>query len=171
MRFELGDPKEENEKIYYDRVYNRSKTLFSAVHHAHDELFIVAHDYQIVGARKRWRRAKLVTSFLREKNMKYTMQHQLLPFNEDEDEVYTHQFSLKCRVKDINEKALIKALFASNMSWIYFVNITKGTIFHIYDDRGCDLVATKKEAIRGIYNEYNDWILNYDKKKIDDVFQ
>uniref|UniRef100_UPI00403F1FB3 DUF3885 domain-containing protein n=1 Tax=Lysinibacillus sp. Y5S-8 TaxID=3122488 RepID=UPI00403F1FB3 len=54
---------------------------------------------------------------------------------------------------------------------IYFLNIKKKTIFHVYDDRGCDLLATSPESIRDIYYTYNDWILDYDKDKIDKVFK
>ncbi len=32
---------------------------------------------------------------------------------------------------------------------IYFLNIKRATIFHVYDDRGCDLLATSPEAIQG----------------------
>ena len=171
LRFELGNPKEENDKLYFQGVYNRAKTLFTALHNENDELFIVAHDYQSICPKWKWKRAKLFTTFLKEKNLKYKIQHQILPFDEEFDEFYKHQFSLKCRVKDVNHRRLISSFFTSNMSWIYFVNITKGTIFHIYDDRGCDLVAVKEESIDGIYHQYNEWILDYDREKIDNVFK
>ncbi|WP_249662566.1 DUF3885 domain-containing protein, partial [Lysinibacillus fusiformis] len=51
------------------------------------------------------------------------------------------------------------------------LNIKKKTIFHVFDDRGCDLLATSPECIRDIYYTYNDWILDYDKDKIDIVFK
>jgi len=44
------------------------------------------------------------------------------------------------------------------------------TIIHVYDDRGCDLLATSPETIRNMYETYNDWILDYDKPEIDKVF-
>ncbi|QCR31010.1 DUF3885 domain-containing protein [Lysinibacillus sp. SGAir0095] len=172
LRFELGNPKEENDKVYFERVYNRAKTLFSATHQENDELFIVAHDYQLINDKRKGKRTKLFTSFLKEKNLKYNIQHQILPSDRgDDDDICKHQYSLTCQVKDLYHKRLINAFFATNMTWLYFVNVTKGTIFHIYDDRGCDLVATKKEAIQGIYLQYNDWILNYDREKIDEVFK
>ncbi|WP_425323738.1 DUF3885 domain-containing protein [Heyndrickxia oleronia] len=38
---------------------------------------------------------------------------------------------------------------------IYFFNIHKETIFQIYDDTGCDLLSTKPDTIRDIYERYN----------------
>ncbi|MEH7892581.1 DUF3885 domain-containing protein, partial [Bacillus thuringiensis] len=35
---------------------------------------------------------------------------------------------------------------------------------------GCDVLATSPDTIRDIYNTYNDWILEYDRNKIDKVF-
>ncbi|MBQ0141043.1 MAG: DUF3885 domain-containing protein [Kurthia sp.] len=42
---------------------------------------------------------------------------------------------------------------------VYFINIHRQTIFHVYDDRGCDLLATFPETIKDMYHKYNDWIL------------
>lgn len=171
LRFELGNPKEEDDKVYFDRVIKRAKALFSALHNADDELFIVAHDYQLVGVKRKGKRPKLFTSYLRDKNVKYRIQHRIVPHEEDDMEVCKHQFSLRCQVKDLHHQRLVEALFNAAMPWIYFVNLTKGTIFHIYDDRGGDLVAAKKETIEGIYNKYNNWILDYDRDKMDELFK
>jgi hypothetical protein len=56
------------------------------------------------------------------------------------------------------------------MPRLYFINIKKETIFSIYDNRGCDLVATNKESIEAIYNDFNDWILDYDRSHINQLF-
>ncbi|MBD3108934.1 DUF3885 domain-containing protein [Bacillus sp. AGMB 02131] len=52
----------------------------------------------------------------------------------------------------------------------YFININRKTIFHIYDDRGCDLIAASADSIREIYEQYNDWILDYDRHRIGQLF-
>ena len=53
---------------------------------------------------------------------------------------------------------------------VYFININRKTIFHVYDDRGCDLLATSSATIRDVYSRYNDWILDYDRPEIEKVF-
>ena len=53
---------------------------------------------------------------------------------------------------------------------IYFVNIDKKHIFNAYDDRGVDIVAAVKETLRPIYEKYNNWLLDYDRKEMDNLF-
>lgn len=57
--------------------------------------------------------------------------------------------------------------FVSN---VYFSNTHHFLLFHLYDDRGADLVAANRKLLRPIYEKYNDWILDYDRAKIDGVF-
>lgn len=54
---------------------------------------------------------------------------------------------------------------------VYVINIQKKTIFHTYDDRGCDVLATSPAAIKEIYTKYSDWILDYDRVEIDKIFE
>jgi len=44
-------------------------------------------------------------------------------------------------------------------------------IYHLYDDRGCDVIASNKENLRPLYEELNDWILDYDREQIDTIFK
>jgi hypothetical protein len=57
--------------------------------------------------------------------------------------------------------------FVSN---VYFADTHNSILFHLYDDRGADLVATDKEFLRPIYEKFNSWILDYDREKIDAIF-
>ncbi|WP_233353510.1 DUF3885 domain-containing protein [Photobacterium chitinilyticum] len=52
----------------------------------------------------------------------------------------------------------------------YIKNHTQGLVFHIYDDRGMDLVANEKEALQGIYCAHYNWLLKYDLEHMDSVF-
>jgi len=54
---------------------------------------------------------------------------------------------------------------------VYFVNIDKKLIFHMYDDRGLDLISADKEKLRPIYKKHNDLILDYDRERIDKQFE
>jgi hypothetical protein len=53
---------------------------------------------------------------------------------------------------------------------VYFVHIKNEIIFNMYDDRGFDIVGTKREAVEPFYRNYNDWLLDYDRGKMDGVF-
>lgn len=56
-------------------------------------------------------------------------------------------------------------------SSVYFVCSHDNVLFHLYDDRGADLCAEKTESILHIYNNLNDLILEYDREKIDSIFE
>lgn len=53
---------------------------------------------------------------------------------------------------------------------VYFIHIKKEIIFNMYDDRGLDIVATNKETLSPLYKEYNEWLLDCDREKMDKIF-
>lgn len=70
-------------------------------------------------------------------------------------------------------KEIIKADFSgiSELSSnVYFTHTGDVYLYHVYDDRGADLVAESKEILRPIYDEFNSWILEYDRKQIEKQF-
>lgn len=86
--------------------------------------------------------------------------------------------TLKCNVSDVKYINMIKAICNHYMDFqpkiyhdVFFINKTKNTIFHIYDDRGCDVLSSDKESIGHLYKNYNDWILDYGRSAIDKTFQ
>ena len=53
----------------------------------------------------------------------------------------------------------------------YFINKSKEIIINLYDDRGMDVIATNKNKLKDLYHNYNQWILDYDRDKIDKLFK
>ena len=51
---------------------------------------------------------------------------------------------------------------------VFFCPLTTNAL-HIYDDRGCDIWSNDKETLRIIYKSLNDWILDYNRKEIDET--
>lgn len=52
----------------------------------------------------------------------------------------------------------------------FFIDFEKEIIFHLYDDRGLDIVSNKKEALQECYKKYSKWILEHNRKEIDEIF-
>lgn len=83
------------------------------------------------------------------------------------------------KLQDFQPDGLLSAIIAADLgsgnyfltSSVYFVCTKDNVLFHLYDDRGADLAAAKKETIRHIYNELNDLILDYDQNQIDAIFK
>ena len=53
---------------------------------------------------------------------------------------------------------------------IFFLNQRTGIIFHMYDDRGIDIIAPTASVLQHIYELHKDLILDYDQEKIAAVF-
>ena len=185
IRFKLGvdydsDYCYENSP-YLKGVYKRAITLFKTLHLQEDEIFVVANvnDFGDYAAFKG--KLNIFSKYIQDKSVLNKLTHTTLPYifsEDDEDGKYkTHRFILKCKTSEIKYIPLLKAICNQDMGIkpkiyhdVFFINIKKETIFHVYDDRGCDLLATSPETIRDIYDKYNDWILDYDRNEIDQVF-
>lgn len=186
IRFELGvEWKREYDypnNPYLQGVYKRAITLFKSLHSPTDDIFIVV-DTNVFDKGKNFKyKLKNFSPYVNEKSLLYRLNHKIIPYifpEDDEEGTYkTHRFTLKCKTSDFKYVSMLKAICNQDLGInpsifhrVYFININKKTIFHVYDDRGCDLLATSPETIRDVYNEYNDWILDYDKDEIDKLFK
>lgn len=181
IRFELGvdydsDFAYENSP-YLQGVYKRAITLFKSLHSNNDDIYIVvdvsdyADDFKL--------KSKTFSRYIKGKSVLYGLNQKTIIHDDDEEGTYkTHRFTLKCKTSDFKYISMLKAICNQDMgirpsifNMVYFININRKTIFHVYDDRGCDLLATSRETIRDVYDKYNDWILAYDRNEIDGVFK
>ncbi|WP_420874685.1 DUF3885 domain-containing protein [Paenibacillus polysaccharolyticus] len=98
--------------------------------------------------------------------------------NEETLELTGHDrfYSLECTPSKIDYIDILGLLggFSQSGSYlssrIYFIDQQSQLVFHIYD-RGLDIVSPIKEVLVYLYKEFNDWILDYDRKEIDKVFK
>lgn len=169
---------------YFGEVHKRSVALFEAAFNIDDDLFIVIMDH-------RYKRAKIrlgnycfkQIGDLDCRHIGYQKIHKLYDRKDRYDirniaivESITEKLKYKNILKatgntDFSERQprLDKnGVFTSKE--IYFINIDKKIIFHMYDDRGLDIVAHDLEQLRPIYNKFNDWLLEINKEKIDGLF-
>ncbi len=54
---------------------------------------------------------------------------------------------------------------------LFFVDCKNHVIYHPYDEGGADVTALDARTIFYLYRELNDWILNFDRERIDQVFK
>lgn len=53
---------------------------------------------------------------------------------------------------------------------VYMLDLERKIILQVYDDRGMDVVATRVQPLRPFYRKFSNWILDYDRERIDKVF-
>lgn len=185
LRFEISHPTGDEELA---QAFYRSTKLFNEVFDEKDQMGIVTNIYSSRGSTYLQRRPlNVYRKYIKSQKLRYKLQYQQLQGawdKEDEEENLCHRFTLICQKRDIQYAQLLKAIcyedFAhpstilksdSRMGYdLYFINLTKKMIFHLYDDRGCDIIAADVISLKHLYLDYNEWILNYDRTAIDQVF-
>jgi hypothetical protein len=189
IRFEISHPcLSSDDPENMKQTFERAITLFHEVCEEQDELLIVTD----VHAVKRdlllqQQPLNVYLKYIKDKQKLYKLQHEQVRnlFEDEEEQLVTHRFVLPCRKSELKYAQLLQAISYEDFRHpstilknkpqhgydIYFVNRSKKIIYHLYDDRGCDIVAGDKEALRFLYENYNAWILDYDRKEIDQLFQ
>lgn len=83
----------------------------------------------------------------------------------------------KLQVKNINIKNILTGIANTEMGFepsidqlVFFFDPSTDRAFQMYDDRGCYVWSNKAENIRDIYIKRNNWIVDYDRKEIDQYF-
>jgi Domain of unknown function (DUF3885) len=182
LRFELGaDLKLEEGRMV--QVYSRAHALFDFVHQPNDEIFLVVNAHRYCGndgVEGYDEPTKVFEQYLNRRQLQRVIDCIRLPalyLDGEDNDVWTDRYCLRCKTSDIKVHDLLDAIANLDMGIepqvedeCYFVNIERGTIFHLYDDRGLDIVASEKHALYDAYLQYNHWILDYDRERIDNIF-
>lgn len=184
LRFNL-QVGETNTDDYFAEVYKRATHLFKSSFDSNDQLLLVFFDYK-------YRRRKIRFSnyiFKQINNLKkaevsYLKAKRLYEPNDKFD--IRNIALIKLTADRINYGNILSAIGHSDFpprrprldkngvftnKEIYFINIDKKLIFHMYDDRGLDMISADLDSLRPIYKEYNDWILDCNKNEIDKQFE
>ena len=177
LRFELGvshsDLPAYLDVEYLQTAKQRARELFFSVHDKSDQLIMICDVYTYRG---HVRKPRAFRPYVKNVNSLKEIHYQLSEM-EDDPNVHQHRFILPCTYDEIYIEKLINSICNADMGKkpstpnnYFIVNLTKETMFHVYDDRGCDLIASKKEKINQQYIRYNSWILDYDREEIDKTF-
>ncbi|MFP3845670.1 DUF3885 domain-containing protein [Priestia filamentosa] len=194
IRFEMSNPSiSYYEKEHLEQAFHRSIRLFENVFGEKDEILFVTDVHTTnkdLFLQKR--PLNVYLKYIKDKQRLLQLSHQPLPYVfqdeneiEEDDQFTTHRFVLSCKKTELKYVQLLKAISYEDFAHpstilktnpksgydIYLVNLSKRMIFHLYDDRGCDVLASNKESLCFLYEEYNHWILDYDREEIDLVFK
>ncbi|KGL41318.1 hypothetical protein BMT55_03410 [Listeria newyorkensis] len=155
IRFELGDPAEMDEEIYFKRVNYRAKRLFQEIFEPSDLIYLVVD-----------KDTDSIRRYLKNKNLKYSLSMDS-----------NSRIILKCKIEDLRCIRMLQAILNVDLirkprlrGQCWFINTRTNIIFHAYDDRGLDIVGNEASLLRSLYTQYQDWILDYDRAQIDHYF-
>ncbi|MFV8347458.1 DUF3885 domain-containing protein [Flavobacterium sp. ZB4P13] len=170
---------------YFQEVTRRASTIFQSAFETSDQVFLVFMDYKYKRRKIRFSNFtfKQIDNLIKTE-VSYSKEKRLY---EPDDKFDIRNIAIiKTTTHKINYKNILTAIGHSDFpprqprldencaftsKEIYFINIDKELIFHMYDDRGLDIISTDIETIKPIYKKHNDWILDYDRKQIDKQFK
>lgn len=181
LRFDLQVGNTNTDK-YFKEIAKRATAIFETAFDKSDKVFFVFMDYK-------YKRRKIRLGNFAFKQINNLNKAEVLYSTEKSLYESGGNFAIavvKLTADRINHKNILTAIGHSDFSSrqprldtggfltskeVYFMNIDKKLIFHMYDDRGLDVIAADKETIKPIYTKHNDWILDYDREQIDAQFK
>jgi hypothetical protein len=183
IRFEIGNPDiDYSDNRYIQFAYIRSILLFEEIFSPNTEIYLIVNEHiETDYITKENHGTNVFNEYLIDKNKIDEVDCVKLPYCYQEEgeeiEFNTYRYCLSCKVRDVNYRGLIASIANQDMGIkpstndeVYFINKNEKIIYNLYDDRGLDIVAKEKENLMKIYVKYNDWILDYDRKAIDQTF-
>ncbi|MFC0560873.1 DUF3885 domain-containing protein [Halalkalibacter alkalisediminis] len=176
IRFELGLIQLED-KEYIHEMHHRATIILNSMFDKNDGILIFAHvsnpvDYKGIDIPN-------IKRFIKNKKLIYDLKCKTIPFEFDEEdtEMETKQYSLKVKKNDIRLGYLIQSIGYKEFRMkprvngtLYLLNSTKKMLFHMYDDRGCDVYGLEKGKLLPLYHKFRKWILDYNRIQIDRMF-
>jgi len=182
LRFELGVQYCEGDNpFYFTNVLLRSSMIFREVFDSNEQMIIIVNSFSYNEPFTCFNQGvEVFPTYLKDKRlMKEVITIELERNYEDNGDLsfISYQHILICKMESIDYIGILKAIAHYDFAIepcisdsVFFINPYKHIIYHMYDDRGMDLISESKEAILPIYQKYNSWILAYDKKQIDNIF-
>ncbi|RUT35826.1 DUF3885 domain-containing protein [Paenibacillus zeisoli] len=174
IRFELGLENLINEAYRYESI-QRASAIYRSIFDPKDDV-IFMHRTSYGTNEKRISKIRLKRFFqTRLKQMRScTLPYE---FDESDDEIYTKEWTVEVIAKDIRMLYVLESIENANFmrkpsagGQIYLYNKTKGILFHMYDDRGCDVYSFDIGALLPLYHLHRKWILDYNRYEIDNLF-
>lgn len=183
LRFDLQDGGVDTDD-YFEEVFIRSTSLFQSAFNPNDSVFLILMDYKY--KRTKIRSGNFCFRQIRDLSgheIAYLKVHKLYDPNDSLD--VRNVAVIKSDIERTDYKNILKAIGNTDFPQrqprldkngvftskeIFFINIDRKLIFHMYDDRGLDIIASDVEQLRPIYNKYDSWLLESNREKMDRLF-
>ena len=185
LRFQLGpdepSPYDHVTEIcnegYFEEVFNRATTIFEAVFEKEDNVIVIYQEF--AWKKHRIRRYNYFFKQFQEfswGDIRFKKVHQV--YGVDHADKWNRAI-FEIKAKHINYQNIIRGISNQDF-WIrkpsvdgevLLINTDKNIIYHMYDDRGLDVISSEKKAVQPIYEKYKNWILDYNREEINEIFK
>ena len=180
IRFEMGDDNEDDDDRYIEGAKSRALSIFNELFDKDDEIYLVVDScekYSDLYWSRPLNNISLVRKFISKTDEEYCYKKLVATYEDDEEEYPYDRYIIKTSRDSIDADKLISEIVESELKGksslsnsVFLVNKNSGILYFLYDDRGLDIAANDKQKLKGIYIKFNDWILDYDRERIDKIF-
>jgi hypothetical protein len=157
---------------FRSELLGRAWSIFRAVNAPDDDLFLVADTWRRTdGPMGRRTGLAVLGRYLKHRRLLVRAGYEEFPYlyaddPEEAAEARTCRFCVRCRVSDVRVRPLLTAIANQDFPPLkprvhddcYFVNATRNTILHMYDDRGVDVIAADRAFWQGVAAQFSDWV-------------
>jgi Domain of unknown function (DUF3885) len=185
LRFELNANHWPN--VNWEAVLQRASTLYEAVFSPGDWGFIVSgHEFEFEPKRHAPGKMPEFRNSVFALSRKYSLglhgvagRRRLTTYQDHDTRIISTYRWAEIEARRIGYRDILRAVMHMDFpsrrpriaDRVYFVNRTRDIILHMYDDRGMDLIAPSVDHLRPIYERHKDWVLNYDRSSIAQMFE
>lgn len=177
IRFEIGDTEidyREQKKKYTKAAHKRVNKIFTDF-----DFDILRIDATANFSKSK---EKAFKNILKLSGLPFPTETRVAPFmfngkfEEDNEKIECYW---EIKTLDIKMETLLKFVVLSDFyfkykdfgSSVFFIDSKQNLMFYLYDDRGLDLVAEKKETLLPCFEKYNEYILEDFKEEIESLFE
>lgn len=183
VRFELGEPFDNGTDDRLNQVNSRVVNIFKCVFNDEDEIYIMIKDWmKEIDIKFRKATPTYIYELLAGKVYDEGIYYEVDEDIDDEGKMISQEFPCKIsivkdKVNQIPFESILKGISYNEQGRrpsieqeVYFISVKKNLLFYMYDDRGCIVFGTNANDLRILYEKFNDWIVEYWRKSIDEIF-
>ncbi|SFG10262.1 DUF3885 domain-containing protein [Pontibacter chinhatensis] len=180
IRFELGGELTNATKERVEQAVGRAEKIFHSTFPESDkQVYLIVYDYD---GNSPFTKDKGYIYTLIEKEQFQGFYNEAAQINvgdlTDEDWVAGRIIVGRVKLADIGIKDILEGIANLEMGFepaipqqVYFFDVHSSKGFYMYDDRGCFVFSATSKEIKSVYDELNEWIVDYHRPEIDAFFK
>lgn len=183
IRFELGEPYENGTDERLSQVIMRVVTVFEQLFEQNDFIHLYIKDWENeIDVMFGNTTPKYIYSLINHQNIQETIMYEHDVDIDEEGNAIQIERPYKVKIlssslSSIPYKEILtgianyeQAREPSIGQSVYFIDTKENIIFHMYDDRGCVIYSKTKEKLKHLYDDFNEWLVDYWREYFDDIF-
>ena len=154
----------------FHSVYNHVAEIFPLLFKKDDDVILIANSYPSDSNKTVY--PNFFQRYVKVQPKRYSLRMHEFIWQFDEEDICIQQIELLCNVSELKLEYLLKSLIHKDFGSlkpqlrrkyciyppdIFFINVRTKCIFHIYDDRGCEIMNTDMKLHKQLVESLKEW--------------